>query len=417
MTDTDVLFDRTALDGLTLDNRVGLAPMTRVSATDDGRATEEMARYYRKFAEGGFSFLLTEGVYTDDEYSQGYLNQPGLVTDEQVRAWEPVTAAVHDADTPVFAQLMHAGAQAQGNPHVDDGETLAPSSIRPAGEMAEAYGGSGAFPVPNEATTEDLDAAREGFVDAALNAHEAGFDGVELHAANGYLLNEFLASDANRRDDEYGGDPEDRVRYPAEVLAAVADAVPEDFVVGVRVSQTKVTDDDYRWVEGERAAEVFFEALSADADYLHVTEPAITEPAFGDEGPTLAEAAAAAVEGGDRRRRQRRPRRPAGRPCDRRGRRRPPHARDERARQPRLARPRSGGRRPRGVRPRLVPRTERGALRPRGSGGRRAGRRLSDPLGSPGPARFGAGSHRRTGRRRVQTTCRCSSRSSSSVYS
>ncbi|SFR32443.1 oxidoreductase [Halogeometricum limi] len=297
MTDADPLFESTALNGLELGNRVGLAPMTRVSATDDGRATDEMARYYTKFADGGFSFLLTEGTYTDDAYSQGYLNQPGLVTDEQVEAWTTVTEAVHDAGAPIFAQLMHAGAQAQGNPHVEGDETLAPSAVQPPGEKAEAYGGTGEFAVPTEATREDLDAAREGFVDAARNAQEAGFDGVEIHGANGYLLNEFLASDTNQRDDEFGGDPEARVRYPASVVEAVAEELPEEFVVGVRVSQTKVVDDSYEWAEGEEAAEAFFEAFSAaGADYVHVTEPDITAPAFGDEGPTLAEYA---VEYGD----------------------------------------------------------------------------------------------------------------------
>ncbi|MDS0296071.1 NADH:flavin oxidoreductase [Halogeometricum luteum] len=297
MTDSDSLFDAVTLNDIELDGRVGLAPMTRVSATDDGRATDEMARYYAKFADGGFSFLITEGTYTDDAYSQGYLNQPGLVTDEQVEAWRGVVDAVHDAEAPIFAQLMHAGAQAQGNPHVEDGETIAPSGVQPEGEMAEAYGGSGEYYVPNRATKEQLEDAREGFVEAAKNARKAGFEGVEIHAANGYLLNEFLAADANRRDDEFGGDPEARARYPASVVEAVAEELPEEFVVGVRVSQTKVSDAEYEWAEGEDAAEAFFGAFSdAGADYLHVTDPDVTAPAFGDGGPTLAEHA---VEYGD----------------------------------------------------------------------------------------------------------------------
>ncbi|MBX0323573.1 NADH:flavin oxidoreductase [Halomicroarcula sp. F13] len=287
-----MLFDSTTLGTLSLDNRVALAPMTRVSATADGRATEAMAEYYAKFAEGGFSMLVTEGVYTDDAYSQGYLNQPGLVTDDHVDAWTQVTEAVHDAGAPVVAQLMHGGAQTQGNPHVDGETTLAPSTVGPDAEKADAYGGSGEFPEPKRATRADLDTAREGFVDAATNAHEAGFDGVEIHAANGYLLNEFLAADMNQRDDEYGGGPEARVRYPESVVSAVSEAVPDDFVVGVRISQTRVTDEEYAWPEGEDAASVFFERLSAaGADYVHTTEPDATSPTFGDDGPTLAEAA------------------------------------------------------------------------------------------------------------------------------
>ena len=287
-----MLFESRSLNELTLDNRVGLAPMTRVSATADGRATDEMAHYYAKFADGGFGFLVTEGVYTDNADSKGYLNQPGLVTADHVEEWTTVVDAVHDAGAPIFAQLMHCGAQNQGMPPSEPQETIAPSPVQPQAEKSEAYGGSGPYPVPEQATHDDLETAREGFVSAARNASEAGFDGVEIHGANGYFLNEFLSSRMNQRDDEYGGDPEARVRYPAEVVSAVADAVPEEFVVGIRVSQTMVTDTDHQWAEGEDAASVFFEELSAaGADYVHTTEPDATVSSFGEDGPSLAEAA------------------------------------------------------------------------------------------------------------------------------
>jgi 2,4-dienoyl-CoA reductase-like NADH-dependent reductase (Old Yellow Enzyme family) len=289
-TPDDVLFESFEFDDVSLDNRVGLAPMTRTSATDDGRATEEMARYYAKFARGGFSFLVSEGVYTDFEYSQGYLNQPGLVSDEQVDAWGQVTEAVHEEGAPVFAQLMHAGAISQGNPHAD--ETVGPSAVQPDGEKSGLYGGEGEFDTPRELTVEGLGDIEASFVEAAENAQEAGFDGVELHAANGYLLNEFLAADANQREDGYGGDIESRVRFPSEVLEAVREALPDGFVVGIRVSQEKVNDDEYRWPGETEDAEVIFSAFSeAGADYIHVTETDATEPAFGDEGPTLADLA------------------------------------------------------------------------------------------------------------------------------
>ncbi|MBP1987739.1 NADH:flavin oxidoreductase [Halolamina salifodinae] len=291
------LFDSYTLGEVELNNRVGLAPMTRVSATEDGRATAAMAHYYRKFAAGDFGFVVTEGVYPDDAYAQGYLNQPGLATDEQAESWEQVVDAVHEAGAPIFAQLMHAGAQTQGNPHTD-GETLGPSAVAPKGEMAEAYGGSGEFATPTAATDADLEEAREGFVAAAERARDAGFDGVEIHGANGYLLNEFLSTYFNERDDEYGGAPENRVRFPAEVVAAVDEATPEGFVVGIRVSQTAVSDDEYAWPEGEDAAAVFFEELSAaGADYLHVTEGDATAPTF-DSGLTLAGAAAEYADDG-----------------------------------------------------------------------------------------------------------------------
>ncbi|MFC7198697.1 NADH:flavin oxidoreductase [Halospeciosus flavus] len=291
MTDTDVLFDTVDLDGLTLDNRVGLAPMTRTSATDEGHATEQMARYYASFARGDFGFLVTEGTHPDTAYSQGYDNQPGLATEAQAASWKRVTEAVHEHGAPIFAQLMHAGALSQGNRYTD--ETLGPSAVQPKGEQLPIYGGEGEFPTPKHASKDEIDAAIEGFADAAERAVDAGFDGVEVHGANGYLLDQFLTDYTNQRDDEYGGSVENRVRLTREVVEAVQERTPEEFVVGVRLSQTKVNDDEHEWAEGEDQAEVVFEAVSeAGADYVHVTEPDITAPAFGDEGRTLAALAA-----------------------------------------------------------------------------------------------------------------------------
>ncbi|MFW5973933.1 MAG: NADH:flavin oxidoreductase, partial [Natrialbaceae archaeon] len=220
MTD-DPLFAAFDLHGTALDNRVGLAPMTRTSATDEGHATDRMARYYASFARGGFSFLVTEGVHPDATHSQGYPNQPGLATDEQAAAWEPVVDAVHEAGSPIFAQLMHAGAQAQGNRYGRG--PVAPSAYRPPGEMAELYGGSGVFPEAEPLDDDGLAEVKSGFVAAAERAVDAGFDGVEVHAANGYLLHEFVDPLVNDRDDEYGGSPANRARFPAEVTAAIDD--------------------------------------------------------------------------------------------------------------------------------------------------------------------------------------------------
>lgn len=288
---SDPLFEETTVNGLTMDHRVGLAPMTRVSATEDGRATEQMARYYGKFARGGFSFLLTEGTYPDAEYSQGYANQPGLATDDQAESWSRVVDTVHEYDAPILAQLMHAGPLVQQNRF--SSESVGPSAVKPKGEQLELYGGSGDFRTPRRLSTDELDDIEAGFVAAAERARDAGFDGVEIHGANGYLLDAFLTEYTNRRDDEYGGSPENRVRFPARVVDAVQSTLPDDFVVGIRLSQTKVNDQDYRWPGGEDEAEVVFGALSeAGADYLHVTEGDISEPASGASGPTLAELAA-----------------------------------------------------------------------------------------------------------------------------
>ncbi|MEV7553171.1 NADH:flavin oxidoreductase [Amycolatopsis sp. NPDC089917] len=258
----------TTLGGLALRNRYAVAPMTRVSAAPDGTPTGEMADYYAEFARGGFGLVFSEGIYPDTAASQGYLNQPGLARDEHVAGWRVVTAGVRAAGGRMIAQLMHAGAISQGNPH--QSHNVGPSAVQPRGEMMPAYGGSGPWVAPRELTTAEIDGIVDGFAVAARRAREAGFDGVEVHAANGYLLDQFLTDYTNRRTDSYGGSVAGRIRLTARVVTAVAEAVPE-LVTGVRLSQTKVNDFTYRWPGGREDAEVIFAAVAeAGADYLHI---------------------------------------------------------------------------------------------------------------------------------------------------
>jgi 2,4-dienoyl-CoA reductase-like NADH-dependent reductase (Old Yellow Enzyme family) len=270
-----------------LPNRVALAPMTRISATEEGLVTGKMISYYEAFARGGFALLITEGIYPDASYSQGYLYQPGLATEEQARSWTGVVDAVHAAGSKIFAQLMHAGGQAQGNRFKDG--SIAPSAVAPKGEQLDFYRGEGPYRVPAEISREQMDEVRQGFADAALRAKEAGFDGVEIHGANGYLLDQFLTDYLNLRTDEYGGSAENRVRFPAEIAQAVREAVGPDLTVGIRVSQSKVSDHDHRWAGGAEEAKVIFSTLAATGvDFIHTTEYRAYAPAFGDQGPSLA---------------------------------------------------------------------------------------------------------------------------------
>lgn len=252
-----------------LSNKLAVAPMTRVSATPDGMATAEMVDYYAAFARGGFGLILTEGIYTDTTHSQGYLNQPGLATDDHVEAWRQVTDAVHGHGVPIVAQLMHAGALSQGNSY--GVSTIAPSEVTPRGAMLEEYGGSGAWPAPRAMTTDDIASVVRQFGDAALRAHAAGFDGVEVHAANGYLFDQFLTVYTNTREDEYGGSVANRIRFTTEVLTEIRGRVRPHFLLGVRLSQTKVNDFTYRWPGGAADAEIIFASLAGTgADYLHI---------------------------------------------------------------------------------------------------------------------------------------------------
>ncbi|MEV6072140.1 NADH:flavin oxidoreductase [Nocardia sp. NPDC052001] len=257
----------TGLDTLELRNRFAVAPMTRISATPDGTPTEQMAEYYRAYAAGGFGLIITEGIYPDAAHSQGYFNQPGLVTEEHIAGWRAVVDAVHAEGSPIVAQLMHAGAISQGNQR--GFETIGPSAVAPRGQMMVDYGGvGGAWSAPREMTAEDIEQVVAGFVTAARNARAAGFDGVEIHGANGYLLDQFLTDYTNERTDEYGGSVENRIRLTVRVLHAIREELG-DFPVGVRLSQTKVNDFVYRWPGGEDDARIIFAALR-DASYLHI---------------------------------------------------------------------------------------------------------------------------------------------------
>jgi 2,4-dienoyl-CoA reductase-like NADH-dependent reductase (Old Yellow Enzyme family) len=293
------LFETVKLGSTVLSNRVGVAPMTRTSATYEGIATDEMLTYYTKFARGGFDLIITEGVYTDDKYSQGYLNQPGIINEEQTYAWKKITDSLHQEGSKIFIQLMHAGAISQGNRFMK--ETAGASVVQPKGKQMKFYGGDGLFPIPKELSKEDIAEVVKGFAQAAKHAKEAGFDGVEIHGANGYLLDQFLTDYTNQRKDEYGGPTVNRVRLLVETSRAVREAVGKDFTVGIRISQGKVNDYFHKWADKEKDAEIIFGNLSQTGlDFIHVTEFEAWQPAFSnvektnatdstiEDGPTLA---------------------------------------------------------------------------------------------------------------------------------
>ncbi|WP_431266406.1 NADH:flavin oxidoreductase [Roseateles chitinivorans] len=280
------LFSPAALGPLQIANRMAVAPMTRVSALADGRATPRMAEYYAEFAAGGFGLVITEGIYTDRAFAQGYLHQPGLADEAHRDAWRPIVDRVHAAGGKIVAQLMHAGAISQGNPHRVPAK--GPSAIQPAGAQMSFYRGEGPYRMPEEMSAEEVAEAIDGFASAAVRAREVGFDGVEIHGANGYLLDQFLTEHTNQRSDGYGGDLRARLRLGVDTIQAVRRAVGVDFAVGYRVSQGKVNDFAHKWRGGEADAATVFRTLSATPiDYLHTTEFEAWQPAFG-EGPSLA---------------------------------------------------------------------------------------------------------------------------------
>lgn len=282
------LFSAFQLGSLELPNRAVLSPMTRTSAEPSGLANERMVRYYTRFAKGGFGLIITEGIYPDEANSRSYENQPGIANDAQAESWRPVVQAVQREGGKIIAQLMHAGALVQHDGFVP----IAPSAVKPVGTMLQDHGGSGDFAVPRAMTQEDICNTIDSFAQAALRAKQVGFDGVEVHAANGYLLDQFITDYTNHRTDEYGGSTERRIRIVVEVLEAIRAAVGPDFIVGVRISQGKVNDFHHKWANGVADAKIIFEKLSAASpSYIHTTEYKAFAPAFAEGEPTLAELA------------------------------------------------------------------------------------------------------------------------------
>lgn len=269
---TEILFEPQRLHSLTVNNRLVVAPMTRVSAAESGEVGPLMKEYYMRFAQGGFGLIITEGLYTDGFFSQGYKNQPGMVTEAHMASWQEVNAMLHSTGTKVIAQLMHAGALSQYNRYSDI--TAGPSAVRPKGSQMPSYGGEGPYRLPKAMSQRDINNVIAGFANAALLAQRAGFDGVELHAANGYLLDQFLTDYTNFREDEYGGDFKGKAHIIFQIIRAVREAVNASFVVGIRFSQKKVNDYDYEW-QDPQASVAYISRLVRDAGahYIHTVEP------------------------------------------------------------------------------------------------------------------------------------------------
>ncbi|MEV6279229.1 alkene reductase [Nocardia sp. NPDC051832] len=213
------LFDSYSLGDLTLPNRVVMAPMTRVRAAAGGLATASMATHYAQRSTAGL--IISEGVQPS-LIGQSNPGTPGLYTDAQVAAWRPVTGAVHANGGRIFAQLMHGG-------RVSHAETIGaqpvgPSAVAAVGEVFTPSGRQPA-PLPRALDIAEVPEHARSYGAAARRAIEAGFDGVELHGANGYLISQFLASNANLRTDRYGGSVRNRIRFAVEATAAAVEAV------------------------------------------------------------------------------------------------------------------------------------------------------------------------------------------------
>lgn len=227
----NTLFTPTSLGKLQLKNRIVMAPMTRSRAIGNV-PNELMAKYYSMRAAAGL--IITEGT-SPSPNGLGYARIPGMFSDEQVKGWRHVTDAVHAKDGKIFIQLMHTGRVSHPANMAHGTHILAPSALAAPGEMWTDSSGMQPHPVPSEMNEHDISATIAEYADSAELAIEAGFDGVELHGANGYLIDQFLNTATNHRTDRWGGNIENRIRFAVEVAKATTACIGADRV-GMRVS-------------------------------------------------------------------------------------------------------------------------------------------------------------------------------------
>ncbi|MGE3680005.1 MAG: tRNA-dihydrouridine synthase [Burkholderiales bacterium] len=253
------IFGPAALAALRVQGRVVLSPMTRMQAAEDGTATAAMAAYYARYARAGLGLLITEAAYTDEEASRAYFRQPGMANAGHVEPWARVARAVHDAGAKILLQLQHGGRLAEPGLHAvalgASGEPAAGSSW----QMAKPYAGA---PL-RAATAAELERIVDGFAQATARARAAGFDGVEIHGARGYLLDELLS--------QPGVPLRERLRVPLAVARAVRAALP-DGVLSFNFSLYKMDDVKYQPPGGRDEVESIARALAgAGVDAIHVS--------------------------------------------------------------------------------------------------------------------------------------------------
>lgn len=226
------LGEKVKIGAYELSNRIIMAPLTRMRANEDLALGDLHAEYYRQRASAGL--IVTEASQISPQ-AQGYPNTPGIYSEAQIEGWKKVTQAVHDENGRIFIQLWHVGNISHSSLRPDQSLPVAPSAIAANGNAFKIDFSRVPYEIPHALTTEEIKAIVEDYKKAAQNAKDAGFDGVELHAANGYLIEQFLRSVTNKREDEYGGSVENRSRFLFEVLEAILSVWSAD-KVGIRVS-------------------------------------------------------------------------------------------------------------------------------------------------------------------------------------
>ncbi|MFD0977348.1 alkene reductase [Salinimicrobium gaetbulicola] len=271
MSDKQALLKPYSKGTLTLSNRVVMAPMTRSRASnEENKATGDLhGEYYKQRASAGL--IITEGSQISKQ-AVGYINTPGIYSREQVEGWKEVTQKVHEADGKIFIQLWHVGRMSHPDFHNGD-LPVAPSAINP-GEKSYTPEGFKDTVTPKAMSIEEIKQTIEDYKNAAKNSMEAGFDGVEIHSSNGYLLHQFFNGTSNHRTDEYGGSIENRAKILFEVIDAIKEVMPEH-KIGLRLNPS--LNGIFGMTMDEETIPTFDYIIKKlndyDLAYLHLSEP------------------------------------------------------------------------------------------------------------------------------------------------
>ena len=276
---TDI-FSKYNLNGHVLRNRLGVAPMTRMSSVADSIPRPDVFDFLVRRAENGAGLVFTEAIVTDYESAQGYPGQARVLTQRQIDAWKPVTEAIRRHGAVSVLQMFHCGRMAW--PEVNPaGRTIAPSPLTP--RQGNPMTGE-PYPVPDAISAFDIAHVIQGFVDTAKGAMAAGFDGIEIHGAHGYLISQFLSTYSNQRTDGFGGALENRFRLAHAIIAAVRPVVPRERLLTFRISDWGVADPDVSLFKTREEWQALIKLLAAEPiDAISVSTYDFQAPGFGTD--------------------------------------------------------------------------------------------------------------------------------------
>lgn len=265
---TEKIFSPAKIGAIELKNHFVMSPMTRSRAIGN-IPNDLISEYYGQRAGAGL--IVTEGT-SPSPNGLGYARIPGIFSDEQVEGWKKVTSAVHEKGGKIFIQLMHSGRIGHSLNLPQGAKVIAPSAVKPAGQMWTDSQQMQDYPTPTALTAEEVATTIAEYVTAAKNAIAAGFDGVELHGANGYLLEQFISPVTNIRTDSYGGSIENRTRFVIEVVSGVAEAIGKE-KTGIRLSPYGVFNDMPHYPEIDATYKYLAEQFNElGIAYLHVLD-------------------------------------------------------------------------------------------------------------------------------------------------